>query len=408
MTGRLYYSDPYLTRFSARVVEHLDWEGQPAVVLDQTAFYPTGGGQPHDVGTLNDTLVVDVVEREVDGAVVHILAERLEARTVEGVVDWERRFDLMQQHTGQHVLSAAFLEAFDATTVGFHLSDEYATIDLDRAPLSAEQLAEVETFANAIIFQNRPVMARFVPDEEVPTLLLRKPLAHKGPVRIVEIPDCDCSACGGTHVRAAGEVGLLKITRSDRRGAETRVEFLCGGRALADYAAKNAMLMNLAAEFTVGHWEVADLVHRLADDLKETRRELRHTRDALLDAEAAALWHQAERVGQVSIVRAHFAGRTADDLKHLAQRLIVHPQTVALLGTVEEGGGKASLAFARSTDLDLHMGQLVRQACEILGGRGGGRPEFAQGGGPDGAKVAEALEVVMFSSLTGLLLSNDS
>jgi alanyl-tRNA synthetase len=403
MTERLYYNDPYLTRFAARVVERLEWldevHGQkkmrPALVLDQTAFYPTGGGQPHDTGLLNGVRVIDVVEREVDGAVIHVLEGDVEVDEVEGQVDWDRRFDLMQQHTGQHILSAAFVELLAANTVGFHLSDEYATIDLDRAPLSRSDLDNVEALANAIVFEDRLAEVRFVADEEVSSLPLRKPLAHEGPVRVVEIPGFDCSACGGTHVRSTGQLGLIKITRSERRGNETRVEFLCGGRALLDYRAKNLLVMDLAREFTVGHWEVADMVHRLANDLKETRHELRQTRDALLDAEAAALWLQNKPEGSMRIVQANLPGRTADDLKHLAQRLVAQPQTVALLAAADEAASKGFFTFARSSDLDLHMGNLVREACKVIGGGGGGRPEFAQGGGPRGDQVEKALDVAL-------------
>jgi alanyl-tRNA synthetase len=392
MTERLYYADAYQRAFRARVVERLQWEGRPAVVLDRTSFYPTGGGQPHDAGSLNGAPVVDVVEREADGAVIHLLDRALDGAEVEGRVDWERRFDLMQQHTAQHILSAAFVSQLGANTVGFHLADGYATIDLDRAPLAADELDGVEARANTVVFENRPVVARFVPNDEVPSLPLRKPLSHQGPVRVVEIPDFDCSACGGTHVRAAGEVGLVKITRSERRGAETRVEFLAGGRALADYRAKNTLVMDLAREFTVGHWELGDLVHRLADDLKEARREARRTRDALLDAEAAALWHQAGSVGSMRIVRACLSGRAPDDLKHLAQRLQSRPQTLALLASGGEAGDKAYLTFARSADLTVHVGHLLREACQVIGGRGGGRPDFAQGGGPRGDLAAQALD----------------
>ena len=407
MTRRLYYDDPRLLHFSARVVERLHWEGQPAVVLDRSAFYPTGGGQPHDTGTLGDShtstqvAVVDVVEREGDGAVIHVLDQPLEAGTVDGEVDRDRRFDLMQQHTGQHILSAAFLEHLDANTVGFHLSGDYATIDLDRAPISTAELEEVEALANAAVFEDRQALARFVPDDEIPLLPLRKPLAHEGPVRVVEIPDLDCSACGGTHVQSTGQVGLIKITRSERRGAETRVEFLCGHRALADYQAKNALLMDLAREYTVGHWEVDDLVHRLSGELKDTRRELRRARDGLLDAEAQALWHQGTTVALARVVRAELPGRKPDDLKHLAQRLVAQERTVALLAAGEEGQ-KGFFTFARSEDLDLHMGNLVRQACQVIGGGGGGRPAFAQGGGPQGDKIGPALDEV-FQSLTDAL-----
>jgi len=393
MTHRLYYEEAYLRRFRARVLESREWAGRPAAVLDRTAFYPTGGGQPHDTGRLAGVAVVDVVEREADGAVVHVLDGPLSlAGEVEGEVDWDRRFDLMQQHTGQHLLSAAFVEHLGANTVGFHLSDEYATIDLDRAPLSAEDLAGAEDLANRVIFENRPVEAHFVPDEEVARLPLRKPLAHEGPVRIVHVEGFDYSACGGTHVRATGELGLVKIVRSERRGAETRVEFLCGWRALADYGAKNQLLMDLAREFTVGHWEVAELVHRLAGEAQDLRRELRAQRDALLDAEATALWHEAGTVAGVRVVRANLPGRAPDDLKHLAQRFIEHPRTVALLAAGAEPGQNGYLCFACSDDVELHMGQVVRGAAEAAGGRGGGRPNLAQGGSPQGERMAEALE----------------
>jgi alanyl-tRNA synthetase len=402
MTERLYYADPYLQTFDAHVVERLRRGEQPAVILDRTSFYPTGGGQPHDTGRLNDVGVVDVIEDEGTGVIVHVLDGELEADDVRGEVDWERRFDLMQQHTGQHVLSAAFVESLGAGTIGFHLSGEYATIDLDRAPLSDEDLTATEVLANRIVFENRSVLARFVADKDVAALPLRKPLTHSGPVRVVEVPGFDCSACGGTHVRATGQVGLIKITRSERRGTESRIEFLCGGRALADYQTKNEMVMRLAQEFTVGYWEIDGMVHRLAGDLKDTRRELRRTRDALLDAEALSLWHQAGLVGDVRVARAHLTGRAMDDLKHLAQRLVTHPRTVALLATEGATGEKSYLTFARSDDVDVHMGGLVRDACETIGGRGGGRPTFAQGGGPTGQQVAQALDRA-FKSLSDLI-----
>jgi alanyl-tRNA synthetase len=406
VSDRLYYDEPYQTHLTARVVERLTWEGQPAVILDRTLFYPTSGGQPHDTGVLAGLPVVDVVEREVDGAVVHILAASPDGQQIEGQVDWQRRFDLMQQHTGQHILSAAFVEGGGANTVGFHVAGDYATIDLDRAPMSTADLTAAEMMANSIIFENRPVIAHFVPDAEVPTLRLRKALTHVGPVRIVEIPGFDCSACGGTHVRATGEVGLIKITRSERRGEMTRIEFVCGWRALADYRDKNTLVMDLAREFTVGHWELADLVHRLDGELKEARRELRRTRDALLDAEADALWHQASLVGPVRIVQRRLVERAPDDLKHLIQRLVTRPHTVALLASGGAVGQKGHLAFARSADLDLNMGALLRQVCESLGGRGGGRPEFAQGGVAGGEQLDQALDSILRSVVNSISLTH--
>jgi alanyl-tRNA synthetase len=408
---RLYFGHPYLTHFTAQVVERLEWAGRPAVVLDQTAFYPTGGGQPHDTGVLKpldaddgtEVAVVEAVEREADGAVIHLLAAPLDAAQVEGRIDWQRRFDLMQHHTGQHLLSAAFVRCCAANTVSFHLTTDCATIDLDRAPLSTEELAQAEALADQVVFDNLPVVARFVPGKEAQGLLLRKPVTRTGPLRIVDVPDFDCSACGGTHVRATGEIGLIKIIRTERRGAETRVEFVCGRRALADYQIKNALLLDMARDLSVGYWELPETLRRLDDELRDARRDLRRAHDALLDAEAEALWHAASRLGDLCVVQAHLVGRTPDELKLLAHRLIAHPHTAVLLGA-GQAGDKGHLVFARSTDLDFHAGALLGQACRLIGGRGGGRPDFAQGGGPDGDQVPAALHAA-FASLSSSLSS---
>jgi alanyl-tRNA synthetase len=413
---RLYFDHPYLTHFTAQVVERLEWSGRPAVVLDQTAFYPTGGGQPHDTGVLKpldnptpgspsldagpEVAVVEVVERETDGAVIHLLAAPLDSEQVEGRIDWTRRFDLMQQHTGQHLLSAAFVRCCEANTVSFHLTTDCATIDLDRA-LSSEDLAQAEALASQVVLSNQPVISRFVPGKEAHRLPLRKPATRTGPLRIVEVPEFDCSACGGTHVRATGEIGPIKVIRSERRGAETRVEFMCGWRALADYRTKNTLLLDMARDLSVGYWELPEAVRRLNDELREARRELRHAHDALFDAEADALWFAAGRLGDLRVVQACLVGRTPDELKLLAQRLIAHPQTAVLLGA-GQAGDKGHLVFARSADLDFHAGALLGQACQFIGGRGGGRPEFAQGGGPDGGQVSAALDAA-FSALSALV-----
>ncbi|RLC64154.1 MAG: alanyl-tRNA editing protein [Chloroflexota bacterium] len=392
MAARLYYADAYLREFDARIIERLTWEGRPAVVLGRTAFYPTSGGQPHDTGTLDGVAVVDVVERESDGAIVHVLAGDLRGDLVHGEIDWARRFDHMQQHTGQHILSQAFTTALQADTVSFHLGAEVSTVDLNRAPLSEDQLDVAETLANEVVFGDRPVRARFVGREELATLPLRKLPQVTGPIRIVEIAGFDWSPCGGTHCRRTGEVGLIKIVRAERRGTETRVHFLCGGRALADYRRKNRLVLDLAARFSVGDWELADAVERLSEEARAIRKQMRVLREQLLDYEAAALIAVAETLAGARVVRQAYTDRTVDELRHLAQRLTAEPGVIALLGQGSVGG-KAQFVFARSADLPHDMNALLRTACRTVGGGGGGRPNFAQGGGPDGARVEEALAV---------------
>ena len=401
----MYYLDPYRLEFEARVVERIGVGAKPGVILNSTCFYPTSGGQPHDVGHLNGVPVINVFERE-DKAIVHVLAAELREDTVHGAIDWERRFDHMQQHTGQHILSQAFLKILRAKTVGFHLGQVACTIDVDQAPLAVSQLDRVEDLTNEIVFADRPVKTYLVTETELASLPLRKrfpeilPEHDEGlveglptvetPIRIVEVEGFDYSPCGGTHCRRTGEVGLIKITGVERRGQDTRVEFLCGDRALADYRGKNRTVNELANRFSVGAWELAEAVGRLAEEAKSNRRELNAAKNRLLDYEAAELLAEAEQRGDVRVVRKAFTDREGEQIRRLALRLMESEGHVALLGLA---GKKAQLFFACSADLPYDMNDFLKRACQVVGGGGGGRRRFAQGGGADSGKVGEALEI---------------
>jgi alanyl-tRNA synthetase len=406
MTQKLYHDDAYQQEFQAQVLEKVTVDNRVGLILDKTCFYPTSGGQPHDQGTLNDIPVSDVFEQEDDGAIVHVVGGEVEGpdlspstslrinkgETVHGQIDWERRFDHMQQHTGQHILSQAFLRLLDAKTVGFHLGAEASTIDVDKAPLEAAQLDKVEKLANTVVFADRPVRTYFVKQDRMGDLTLRKQPRVTGPIRIVEIEGFDLSPCGGTHVKAAGEVGPVAITKGERRGSETRVEFLCGGRALTDYHRQRRIVSELANRFSVGDWELLEAVNRLAEEAKRHRKELNAAQNQLLDYEATKLWAEASECGGLRIVRAILSEGDGESLKGLAQRLAKMEACVAFLGLK---GDRALLAFARSADLPYDMSALLKGACQILGGGGGGRPDMAQGGGPAGDKLEEALEFAL-------------
>lgn len=410
MTERLYYADSYLARFSARVVERLTCDGRHAVVLDRTAFYPTSGGQPADRGTLGSALspskggvvVLDVVVREKDGEIVHVLSgdpfgfPKAKGTEVEGEVDWPRRFDHMQQHTGQHILSAAFERMLDADTVGFHLGVEASTVDINVARLDQAAVEPVQDLVNRVIWENRLVSARFVGPGELAALHLRRTPAIEGPVRVVEIADFDANPCGGTHVTRTGEIGLLKIVRLDHRGDETRVEFLCGDRALRDYRAKNRMANRLASLLTVGHWELDQAVERLQGEAKRLRQDLRRARKQLLKTEAAELAETAVAHGPYRVVWQVWEGREPGELRGLAQELTHRFGVVALLSGV---GERAHLCFACAEGLDLDVASLLREACAQLGGKGGGQPRFAQGSAPttDVARVKAVLADLLSS-----------
>lgn len=381
MTERLYYTDSYCTCFTARTIERLAWDGHPAVVLDRTAFYPTSGGQPADQGTLDGVALLDVVVREPDGAVVHVLERALpeEGDDVEGVLDWPRRFDHMQQHTGQHILSAAFEQVLDADTVGFHLGADVSTVDIDVARLEPGAVVPVEDLANQVVWENRPVGVRFVGPGELATLPLRRPPAVEGPVRVVDVARFDVNPCGGTHVAHTGEIGMIKIVNLDHRGNETRVEFLCGGRALRDYRAKNGMINRLTSRLTVGHWELDQAVERLQAEAKQLRQGLRGARKRLLQVEADELAEAAAIHGPYRVVSQVWEQREPGELRALAQELAHIPGVVALLAGV---GERTHLCFAHAEGVDLDVAALLQQACARLGGKGGGRPHFAQGSAP--------------------------
>jgi alanyl-tRNA synthetase len=381
MRERLYYTDAYTSRFKAHIVERFEMDNRIAVVLDQTCFYPTSGGQPADDGYLNGTAVLDVLVREPDGAVVHIIDGEIWSNEVSGEVNWERRFDHMQQHTGQHILSQAFLQVADAETVGFHLGSESVTIDLPAPKLSGPQIEQAETLANQVVWQNRPVSATFATPEQVAAgLPLRKPPAVEGTIRLVAIDQFDLSACGGTHVSRTGEVGLIKIVKLDRRGELVRVDFRCGQRALLDYRQKNSVTNRLAAQLTTGIRELEPSVSRLQEELKAARRLVKQQQVDLLHLEATHLLEKGTVRGNVTIVNRLFTGRETADIRTLANLLAKQPRVIALLAVL---GNNVQLIFSRSEDAPGDMNQLIKPALQLLGSAGGGgTAAFAQGGGP--------------------------
>jgi alanyl-tRNA synthetase len=405
MTGRLYYTEPYRTQFKAQVVERLIWDGRPAVVLDRTAFYPASGGQPADRGNLDGIAVLDVVAREADGAVIHVLSEEVSGGEIEGQVDWQRRFDHMQQHTGQHILSAVFKKELDAETVGFHVGAESSTIDLDVTGLELGDIRPVETFANEVVWGDRPVTVQFVERDALAELGVEHPVDVDGPIRLVVIPSSreegsthlDVNPCGGTHVAHTGEIGMIKVVGLERRGDETRVGFLCGRRALHDYEDKNGVISALASRLTVGYWELDEAVERLRQENKELRHAERELRQRLLDMERERLAETARAEGPYRVVGRVWQGRTPDELRILARKLVERSDVVALLFSVVE---RTHFCFARAENLELDVNELLQEACTRLDGKGGGRPQVAQGSAP-AADVSE-VKRVLDDLLTGL------
>ncbi len=388
MSERRYYWDAYQTQFTAQVVERVQANGRSALILDQTYFYPTSGGQPHDTGTLANaastqaTAVIDVTVREDDGAILHWLASPIspEIRHVNGRIDWPRRFDHMQQHSGQHILSQALLRTANAATISFHLSADSVTIDLDLPQLSPQQLIAAETLANEIVWENRPITARQVTLAEAARLNLRKiPEAAPGDaLRLVEIAGFDLTACGGTHVAHTGAVGLIKIVKLERMRGQARVVFCCGSRALADYRQKQETLQEMGALLTTHFAEFPNGVRGLQAELQAANRLVKQQMEQLLALEAEQLWAQGEVYGRYTLVTHTFTGKEAAQLRQLANHLTRHSGAIALLALA---GEKPFLLFSRAADAPGQMNELLQMALAQIGGKGGGTAVTAQGGG---------------------------
>jgi alanyl-tRNA synthetase len=399
-TERLYYSDSRLLEFDARVISlsELD-DGQIAVTLDRTAFYPTGGGQPTDTGTLGGARVVDCIDAEDEG-VLHVIQGPAPdvGDAVRGKIDWLRRLDHLQQHTGQHILSAAFVQRFDASTLSFRVLEHECEIDVALENPSDERIEQAVDLANQIIWESRPISIRQVTSAEAATLPLRKEPAREGELRVIEIDDFDLTPCGGTHARSTGEVGVITVRSWERAKGVTRIHFMAGVRAVADYRKANQTAREVAALFSAGREDTPALVARLAEENKKIRRRIGELEQVACRIEAEELIQQARinsasagssRDTGVTVVATIFDDRSADSLKHLALALIAQANTVALLGSRD--GDTARLVFARSTDASGDMNALMHRACSVVGGRGGGKPDLAQGGGKNISALDDAI-----------------
>ena len=397
-TERLYYSDSHLIEFEARVTDKSERvSGWTAVTLDRTAFYPTGGGQPSDTGTLNGARVLECIDAEEDG-VLHVIQGRAPelGASVKGRVDWTRRLDHIQQHTGQHILSQAFVSLFNAPTRGFRVMDESCEIDVELTNPTNEAIERAVELANNVIWEDRQITINTATREEAARLPLRKEPSREGELRLIEIEGFDLTPCGGTHAYRTGEVGLIAVPSWERAKGLTRIEFVAGGRALADYRRANKTARTVAGLFSAGRDDAAKLTAHLLEENKELHRRIRTLEEVADRVEADELLATiSPNPAGIRIVSRIFDGRDAESLKHLAQALISHSNTIALLASREQEA--ARLVFARSADTGGDMNALMREACALIDGRGGGKPDMAQGGGRNVERLSEALESVLKS-----------
>lgn len=385
-TDRLYYGDSYLREFEARVLRCEATRDTFKVYLDQTAFYPASGGQPTDLGTLAGAEVLEVVDE--GDEIAHIVRQAPPGESVHGVIDWARRFDHMQQHTGQHILSAAFEKCGDYATVSFHLGSDTSSIDLNSDRLGARQLEQAEDAANSVVFEDRPVRISFQAAGEVNQLDLRKPTSREGQVRLVEVEGYDLSACGGTHVNRTGSVGLIVVRKVERTKGSTRVEFTCGARAHRHARRDFKVLSEAARLFSATLEAVPELIAKENQDLREAIKEKEKLFTRLAEYQAAELWQAAPVVEGCRVVRHVCLAEESAQAKALAHALAKLPSTVGLIGVM---GKPTTLFFAQSPGGPAEMGSILRRTMAKFGGKGGGGRDFAQGGGMEENRLAEAL-----------------
>jgi alanyl-tRNA synthetase len=378
VTTRLYYTDAAVRSFDGVVQACEAADGRFLVRLDRTAFYPSSGGQPFDTGRLDDVPVVDVID-DINGDVVHVTMAPLAPGTrVHGAIDWARRFDHMQQHSGQHVISAVFDGRFGVATVSFHLGADVSTIDLGRA-VTDREVAEVEIETNRIIGEDRPVEVRFVSAEAARGLPLRKQPEREGEIRLVEIQDCDLSACGGTHVRATGGIGGLVVTGAERFKGGTRLGFACGGRAVASHGRLRDVVAAAGRALSAGPADIAGRIEQIQHEARERERAMAAMRGDVAALRARAWRDAAETIGTRRVVIRVDVEQDAAASKTLAQAVVADGGLVAV---IIGGGVPAPVVAARSADVAWDAGAFVRAMTAALGGRGGGRPELAQAGIP--------------------------
>lgn len=384
MTNRLYYTESYRAEFDATVVAVDTIDGRAHVTLDQTAFYPTSGGQPFDTGTLGGAAVSDVIDRD-DGTIAHVTAAALTVgEVVRGAIDWHRRFDHMQQHTGQHVLSAAFDRLFGVRTESFHMGAVSATIDLARE-VSAGEVAKAEDEANRIVWEDRPVAIRFATAEEAAAMPLRKESIRTGPLRLVEVEDFDLSACGGTHVARTGGIGVIAVGGWEKLRGGSRVEFLCGGRALNRFRLWRDSLAATQKFLSVAPDEMAAAVERMQAESKAQQRTLRGFQEKLAVHEAHALLEKAAPVGSQLVLIETLAGWDATGLKAIAVAAAAAKPNAAV--ALFSATAPALVVIARGSTATVDAGELLKALVARFGGKGGGKPDLAQGGGLMGSTV---------------------
>ena len=375
---KLYYLDRYIKEFTAEVVEVKEIDGMYHVALDKSAFFPGGGGQPGDTGFIESSKVIDVYED--NGVVYHVLEKKpLKIHRVKCKIDWEKRYDGMQQHLGQHVLSGCFYSLFNANTVSFHMGSESSTVDIEGF-LEEDKIREAERFANEIINQNIEVEFFTPSKSELKKIKIRRALPKTDDaITIVKIGDLDINACCGVHPKSTLDLRMIKIKRWEKHKGATRIEFLAGKRAIDDSLRRDSIIATICKSMKCGESEILNIISKSAEEIREYQNENRMLKLELSKYEIKEMIESADKIGDISIIKKIYE---KSDLKHigkLAEKLVENKKTIALFAVKYDD--KSNLIFASSKDHDISMNELLKDAITLIDGRGGGSKFLAQGGG---------------------------
>lgn len=389
MTIKLFYKNTYIKEFNANIVQIIEKDNRFHVELNQTAFYPEGGGQPSDIGYIDDIKVSNVYEEQ--DKVYHIidkLPSKLE--TVKCKIDWEKRFDHMQQHLGQHILSAAFEKLHDAKTIGFHISENSVTIDIDKI-LSNKDIRKVEYFTNQIVFNDLLVQILYPDEKELSNMPLRKLPTVTENIRVVKLDDFDYSPCCGTHPNRTGEVGLIKIRKFEKYKSGLRIDFVCGDRALRDYLIKNDIVNSISSNLSVKFDEILSSIERIHKELQNTKKENKNLKGEIINFESIDLLNNAEIVNNIKIIKKIYQHKDFGEIKQLSSFIVNNDSCIAIFGI--KTNDQARLLFSRSKDLDtINMKEILNDCIPLIDGKGGGNPLSAQGGGKNSDNLEATID----------------
>ncbi|MGF3106089.1 alanyl-tRNA editing protein [Rossellomorea sp. DUT-2] len=394
MTVKQYYQDAYMKTFQTSIQDQRQDDSGWYVVLEETAFYPTGGGQPHDTGTLKDKRIINV--EEVNGEIRHYIEEPFEdiSGDVKGQIDWDRRFDHMQQHAGQHILSAAFAEALLYETVSFHLGKEVLTIDLDVSDLTESEALEAEALANRVIRESRYIETRWVTEAELSQYPLRKQPTVTDDIRLVMIPDFDYNGCGGTHPRSTSEVGAIKILDWEKHKGHIRLQFVCGDRVLNQLHRKHGLLKELTVVLQAPEENMVPTVERMVAKQKEQEKALEGLKEVLLTYEAQGLLGEGTSQEGYTLIKKAYSDRSIQELQKIAQHIVAKREEAIVL-LVVQNDHKLQLVAAKGSSPSANLREVAQKVFPLINGKGGGNKSFVQGGGEVVMSREELLETLV-------------